>query len=390
MNVNEYDYIVVGAGFAGATIANNLANNNKKVLVIDKRDHVGGNCYDYLKDNILIHQYGPHIFHTSNKEVFDYLSQFTNWDKYHHTVKGHIDNKLVPIPFNLESIDLCFDKDKATKLKGILINEYKEDTKVPILKLLENKDKDIQELSNYIFDNVFKYYTMKQWGLKANEIDPEVTARVPVSVSYKDGYFNDTYQYMPQEGYTKIFNNMLEHKNITIKLNKDIKDIIELENGLFYTITNDIYKGKIIYTGQLDYLFDYKLGDLPYRSLEFIMEKHNGQYQQMATENYPGKEEDYPYTRITEYKLLMKEYPKDITYIHKEYPLEYNKNAKKGNIPYYPIFTKDNQDKYNAYVEISKEYKHLYLLGRLAEYKYYNMDAMILKALELSKELLGE
>ena len=390
MNVIEYDYIVVGAGFAGATIAQNLSIHNKKILLIDKRAQVAGNCYDYLKDDILIHQYGPHIFHTSNKEVFDYLSQFTKWDDYKHRVKGHIKDKLVPIPFNLESIDLCYDKHKATKLKEILINEYTKDTKVPILKLLENNDGDIKELAEFIFENVFKHYTMKQWGLKADEIDPEVTARVPVNVSYNDGYFGDTYQYMPRDGYTRLFENMLNHKNITVLLNKDIKDLVEFENGVVYTKLNDVYKGKIIYTGELDYLFDYQLGDLPYRSLEFKMEKHEGQYQQMATENYPGKAEDFPYTRITEYKLLMREYPADITYIHKEYPLAYNKDGKEGNIPYYPIFTDENQKKYEEYVALAKEYKNLYLLGRLAEYKYYNMDVIVAKALELVKILIGD
>lgn len=379
-----FDVLVIGAGFAGATVAQRLASKGKNVLVIDKRDHIGGNAFDYEKDDILIHQYGPHIFHTNSKEVFDYLSNFTEWYKYEHRVLGHIDDKIVPIPFNFESIDKCFDKEKAEKLKSLLVRDYGENKKVPIMELLKNEDKDIQELANFIFEKVFKYYTMKQWGLSVDQIDGAVTARVPVNTSYDDRYFNDEYQYMPKHGYTKIIEKMLSDKNVELKLNTKAKDIIELKDGKIY-FENSEFKGEVYFTGALDELFDYKLGQLPYRSLDLVLSKENGTFQKAATENYPCAKEEKAYTRITEYKHFMEKENESITYTHIEYPLAYDKDSEKGNVPYYPIFTEDNQKMYQKYVELANDYKNLHLLGRLAEYKYYNMDAIVLKVLEITK-----
>ena len=379
----NYDIIVVGAGFAGATIAERLSEKGKKILVIDKRDHLGGNAYDYPEEGILIHKYGPHIFHTSHEKVFDYLSKFTEWYPYRHRVLGHLKDKIVPIPFNFRSIDECFEKEKAEKLKAVLISEYGENKKIPIMELLKNDDEDVKELADFIFENVFKYYTMKQWGLEAHEIDAAVTARVPVNTSYDDGYFNDTYQYMPKEGYTRIFEKMLESENIEIRLNTRMSDILKLKDGKIWFKGRE-FNGKVIYTGEIDALFDYCLGELPYRSLDLKLEKHEGTYQQAATENYPCPKEEKAYTRITEYKHFMDGFTSDITYIHREFPQAYDKNM---NIPYYPIFTQANQELYEKYVKLSEEYKDLYLLGRLAEYKYYNMDAIILKALELAETI---
>ena len=381
-----YDAIIVGAGFAGATVAERLASRNKKVLIIDKRNHIGGNAYDYEKDGILIHQYGPHIFHTNSKEVYDYLSNFTEWYLYEHHVLGHVQDKAVPIPFNMSSIEKCFNPEKATKLKKILVEEYGEGKKVPIMELLKNDDADIKELANFIFDNVFKYYTMKQWGLKAEEIDSGVTARVPVNISYDDRYFADKYQYLPSKGYTAIFKKMLSNRHIEVQLNIDAKNVIKLKNGkIFYK--DQEYQGQLVYTGELDRLFDYCLGELPYRSLDLVLERKNGTYQTAATENYPCDKKIKPFTRITEYKHFLEKEPDDITYIHTEYPMAFDKNAKKGNVPYYPIFTEENQKMYDAYVNLADQYRNLHLLGRLAEYKYYNMDAIIDKALKLSEEL---
>ena len=382
-----YDAIIVGAGFAGATVAERLAMKNKHDLVIDKRDHIGGNAYDYKKENILIHKYGPHIFHTNSKEVFDYLSNFTQWYAYEHRVLGHIQDKLVPIPFNMKSIEECFEPSKAEHLKNELLSEYGDGKKVPIMELLKNEDQDIKELANFIFENVFKYYTMKQWGLRADEIDSGVTARVPVNVSYDDRYFNDEYQYMPCEGYTKIFENMLNSKNIDVMLNVDSKDVLKFINGKIY-FQGNIFKNVVVYTGELDRLFDYQLGDLPYRSLDLVLERKENTFQKAATENYPCDEEIKKFTRITEYKHFLLNEPKNVSYIHIEYPMEYDKNATKGNIPYYPIFTEENQALYDSYVNLASNYPSLYLLGRLAEYKYYNMDAIILKALELSEKIV--
>ena len=269
----KYDAIVVGAGFAGATIAERLASKNKNVLLVDKREHIGGNAFDYEENGILIHKYGPHIFHTNSKEVFDYLSNFTEWDKYEHKVLGHIDDKIVPIPFNFKSIDECFEESKASKIKEILTNNYGEGSKVPIMELLKNDDEDIKKLSDYIFEKVFKYYTMKQWGLEASQIDSAVTARVPVNVSYDDRYFNDKYQYMPKKGYTYLINNMLKSTNIDIRLNTDIKKLLSLKDKQIL-FNNEVFSGDVYYTGALDELFDYKLGHLPYRSLDLVLESN--------------------------------------------------------------------------------------------------------------------
>ncbi len=382
--MKKYDYIIVGTGFAGSVIAEKVASKERNVLMIDKRDHIGGNAFDYKKEDILIHKYGPHIFHTNNEEVFNFLSHFTKWEKYEHKVLGHVEDKLIPIPFNLKSIEECFGEEKASKLKNQLLKEYEEGSKVAILELLKNEDNDVKELANYVFENIFKYYTMKQWGLKAEEIDPNVTARVPVNVSYDDRYFNDKYQYMPKYGYTKLFENMLACDYIDVRLNTDVKDVLELKDGKIYFEDNE-FEGKVIYTGEIDYLFDYALGTLPYRSLDLRLERHEDTFQKAATENYPGPKEQFPYTRISEYKHFTSKIDAKHTYVHVEYPMAYVPNE---NVPYYPIFTEDNQKKYQEYVNLAKEYKNLYLLGRLAEYSYYNMDAIVLKALNLAEEII--
>ena len=375
------DVIVIGSGFAGATVANILAQKGQKVLVIDKRDHIGGNAFDFKEDGILIHKYGPHIFHTNSKEVFDYLSNFTEWYKYEHKVLGHIQNKLVPIPFNLKSIDECLP-DKANMLKELLIKDYGEGKKVPIMELLKNENEDIRYLANYIYEHVFKYYTMKQWGMKVEELDSAVSARVPVNTSYDDRYFNDTYQYMPKEGYTSLVQKMLDNENIEIRLNTKANDILKLEDGNIY-FEGNMFEGKVYYTGALDELFEYKLGELPYRSLDLILERKNKTFQDAATENYP--ENDVKFTRITEYKHFLENEQDGVSYIHTEYPFPYRRNGEVGNVPYYPIFTNENQTLYENYVEQAKQYSNLILLGRLAEYKYYNMDAIVLRALEIVK-----
>lgn len=378
---NNKDVIVVGAGFAGATIANRLANKGKKILVIDKREHIGGNAFDYKEDGILIHRYGPHIFHTNSKEVFDYLSNFTEWYKYEHKVLGHIKKYLVPIPFNFKSIDVCMPK-KAEELKEILKKEYGEGKKVPIMELLQNGNEDIKYLANYIYENVFKYYTMKQWDMKVEELDGAISARVPVNTSYDDRYFNDEYQYMPKEGYTKLIEKMLDNPNIEIKLNTNVLDIVKFENDNIF-FEGEEFDGDIYYSGCIDELFKYKFGELPYRSLDLILERQNGTFQTAATENYPGKDVDF--TRITEYKHFLEKEPKDVTYIHAEYPFPYDKDREVGNVPYYPIAKEENFKLYDKYVKEASKYPNLHMVGRLAEYKYYNMDAIVLKALEMTK-----
>lgn len=391
MDYNNYDVIVVGTGFAGSTIAERIANeSNKKVLIIDKRDNIAGNMYDYFdKNGILIHKYGPHLFHTNLENVFNYLSKFTDWFKYEHRVLGKVKDNLVPIPFNLTSIEESFDKEKSTKLKEILLSKFEENKKIPILELKKIDDKDINELAEFIYENVFLYYTMKQWGQTPDQIDPNVTNRVPVYLSRDDRYFQDKYQYMPKNGYTKLFENMLNSKNIDIKLGVSASDIIKIKDDKLY-VDNKPYNGIVVYTGAIDELFDYKYGDLPYRSLKFDFEEVNKEfYQPVGTVNYPTKEDKF--TRITEFKHMTTETcDSKKTVILREYPCQYDRFSKDANIPYYPIANEDNQSLYDKYVEDAKKIPNLYLLGRLAQYKYYNMDLVINEALNLYEKIKGE
>jgi UDP-galactopyranose mutase len=367
----RYDYIVVGAGIAGITFAENIANRlNKKVLLIEKRNHIGGNCYDeYNEDGILIHKYGPHIFHTNNKKVWNHLSQFTEWNIYYHKVLGSIDGKFVPIPFNLNTLHELLPRSLADRIENHLIQEFGFGNKVPILKLRQSTNKDLKFLADFIYEKVFLNYTIKQWDMKPEELDSEVTSRVPVYISRDNRYFQDNYQGLPKYGYTKMFEKMIDNKNIHIMLNTDYKEII-----------NEINYEKMIYTGPIDYFFDYKYGKLPYRSLDFKFETYQlAQYQPVGTINYPN---DYDFTRITEFKH-MTEQKSEFTTIVKEYPKSYNSE---DDIPYYPIPKKENIEIYNKYKNEAEKEKNVIFVGRLAEYKYYNMDAVIERILILFEE----
>jgi len=372
------DYIIVGSGLAGVVMAERIATKlNKKVLLIEKRNHIGGNCFDFKdENNILIHKYGPHLFHTNNKEVIDYLSNFTSWDIYNHEVLAYIDGAKVSIPFNFNTLYEVFPNSKAKVLEEKLLQEYDYNSKVPILELKKSTDKDLQFLADFIYDKIFVNYTAKQWGMKPEDMDGAVTARVPVFIGRDNRYFNDSYQMLPKNGYTNMINNMLNHKNIKIVLNTDFKEVCELREKDFYLFGSK-FEGKVIYTGQIDELFEYTFGELPYRSVDMKFETVEKEYyQERATVNYPN---DYDFTRITEFKHIHWANSNKTT-ILKEYPQEYIKNK---NTPYYPIFTNDNQEKYNRYLDYSKEFKNLILVGRLAEYKYYDMDDMVERALEV-------
>lgn len=378
-----FDYVIVGSGFAGSVIAERIANVlNEKVLIIEKRNHIGGNCYDYKnKDGIIIHKYGPHLFHTDYKDVFDYLSNFTDWDIYHHKVLAFINGKKVPIPFNLNSLYMVFPQTLAIRIEEKLLKRYSYNSKVPILDLKKENDEDLKFLADYIYQKVFLNYTAKQWGMKPEEIDPEVTTRVPVFIGKDDRYFTDRYQAIPTEGYSKIFERMLNHKNIKIMLNTDFKEVIHIdfENNKIYFLEQE-FKGKLIFTGMIDELFDFKYGYLPYRSLDLKFETIEKEwFQEVATVNYPN---DYDFTRITEFKYI---HPvnSEKTTILKEYPKQYIQNK---DIPYYPVFTKENQELYNIYKKESLILNNIIFVGRLAEYRYYDMDDVIKRALEVFEE----
>jgi len=380
-----FDYIIVGAGYAGVVMAERIATKlDKKVLIIEKRNHIAGNCYDFKDDNgVIRHQYGPHLFHTNNKEVFEYLSNFTTWDIYNHKVLAVIDGKEVPIPFNINTLYEVFPNSLAKSLEDKLLQEFDYNAKIPILELKNSEDEELQFLADFVYEKIFVHYTAKQWGMKPEDMDGAVTARVPIFVGRDDRYFNDKYQVVPSKGYTTIFENMLNTKNIKLMLNTEFNEVCEITQNGFELMGNE-FKGKIIYTGQIDELFDYKFGDLPYRSVDMKFETVEKEYnQEVATVNYPN---DYDFTRITEFKHI---HPtkSDKTTILKEYPKEYIKGK---DTPYYPIFTDENQEKYNQYFEYSKKWKNLILVGRLAEYKYYDMDDMVERALEVfEKEILN-
>lgn len=377
-----YDYIVVGAGFAGCVIAERIANIlDKKVLVIEKRDHIGGNCYDYYdKTGILVHKYGPHIFHTNLENVWKYLNNFTEWLSYQHEVLGFIDGKYVPIPFNLNTLNALFPEKKAKELEYKLINNFGFNEKIPILEL--KKIQEFEFLAEYVYEKVFLNYTEKQWGMKPEELDPSVTERVPILISKDNRYFQDKYQGMPKQGYTKIFEKMLENDNINIILNTDYKKILSISEDIY--LFENKFEGKLIFTGKIDEFFDYKFGELPYRSLRFDFENLNHEYfQKVGTVNFPN---DYDYTRITEFKHLTGQ--KDqITIIVKEFPQEHDPNIEGKDIPYYPIPKKENDAIYEKYQEESNKLNNVFFVGRLAEYMYYNMDLVIERALKIFEEV---
>jgi len=383
----NFDVLIAGAGYAGAVCARSLAERGKKVLLAERRGHIAGNAYDCTDQaGVLIHQYGPHIFHTNSREVFDFLSRFTRWRRYQHRVIAKLprDNPEVvpkhkqtdgyfffPVPFNLDSLENAFGPKEGKRLGDKLLAAYPAQSQVTILELRQNPDPEIAAIADYVYEHVFVHYTQKQWGQTPEEIDPNTTARVPVRLSRDDRYFQDAFQGMPLDGYTALFERMLDHPNIEVRLNTDARPLIPA------------FQGPVVYTGQADELFDCKFGPLPYRTLDFAFETLPQEYfQTHGTVNYTV---DQDFTRITEFKHLTGQQLPGVTTIVREYSRAYT--GAEGEIPYYAIISPENNALYAKYAAEAEKIPNLHLLGRLAEYKYYNMDAIAARALELAGQL---
>ena len=379
-----YNSIIIGAGIAGSVAARELAEAGKKVLVLEQRAHIGGNCYDEKDGHgILIHRYGPHIFHTKEQKAYDYLSRFTDWYAFGHEVAANVHGKLIPVPFNLNTLHMVYEKEEADELEKKLVEAFGMESRVPILKLREHEDPGIRRIADYVYENIFLHYTMKQWGQTPEEIDPAVTGRVPVLISYDNRYFQEPYQGMPKDGYTSMFKAMLAHPDIEVKTGTDARERLSFtEDRVLFDGTP--FTGEVIYTGPLDELFDCRFGRLPYRSLRFDFEYlEQEDYQGRSVVNYTVSED---FTRITEFKYLTGQKAPGTTIV-REYPFAYT--GAEGEIPYYAIACRENQELYERYRELLAGIPNVYLLGRLAEYRYYNIDAMVMKALELTEKIRG-
>ncbi len=361
-----FDWLIVGAGFAGSVLAERLARGSgKRVLLIDKRRHVGGNAYDHHDDDgILVHRYGPHIFHTSSREVFDYLSQFTAWRSYQHRVLASVDGQHVPIPINLDTINRLYN----LRLTSFELESFFAERAEKVERIRTSEDVIVSKVGRELYEKFFRGYTRKQWGLDPSELDASVTARIPVRTSRDDRYFTDTYQAMPLHGYTRMFERLLEHPNIKVMLGVDFREVE-------HAIPHD----QVIYTGPIDAYFDDCYGRLPYRSLEFQFETKNVEvFQPAPVVNHPN---EHAYTRVTEFKYLTGQE-------HAKTSLVYEYPRAEGD-PYYPIPRPENAELYRKYEALAGATPNVHFVGRLATYRYYNMDQVVAQALTLYAKLRG-
>lgn len=359
--------LIVGAGYAGSVMARELADAGHRVHVIDKRPHIGGNAYDELDEHgVLVHRYGPHIFHTNGERIFEYLSRFTEWRPYEHRVRGVVDGVHYPFPINRDTLNQLYGLDLDEAGAAAYFDRVRE----PREPTLTSEDVVLNSVGRDLYEKFFLNYTRKQWGLDPSELKAGVAARIPVRTNTDDRYFTDTFQAMPLHGYTKMFEAMLDHPNITVELGVDFANVRQ----------RDTY-GHVVYTGPIDAYFDFRFGHLPYRSLRFEHEHLPAvdRYQEVGTVNYPN---DHTYTRITEFKHLTGQQHAG-TSIVREYP-------QADGDPYYPVPREENEALFKRYAELAKHEPNVTFVGRLAQYRYYNMDQVVGAALVAAKRLLGE
>jgi UDP-galactopyranose mutase len=360
-----FDYLIVGAGFAGSVLAERLAaGSGKRVLLIDRRPHIGGNAYDhYDDDGLLVHRYGPHIFHTNSTQVADYLSRFTKWRFYEHRVLARVDGRLVPIPINRTTINALYGLDLAEgQVEAFLASRAET-----VAEVRTSEDVVVGKVGRELYEKFFRGYTRKQWGVDPSELDKAVTARVPTRTNDDDRYFGDSFQYMPRHGYTRMFENMLDHPNIKIMLNADFREI-----------SHEVEYDRLIYTGPIDEFFEFRFGPLPYRSLRFRHETVDREwFQPVAVVNYPS--EEVPHTRVTEYKHMTGQ-------AHRKTSITYEYPSAEGD-PYYPIPRPENASLFKLYEALADGTPEVAFVGRLATYRYYNMDQVVGQALATYQRL---
>lgn len=378
------DCLIIGCGLTGAVIGRHLAEQGRKVVIWERRDHIGGNMYDYVDEHgFLVQKYGPHTFHTKNKELYDYMCQFESWMEYYLTCGAVWDNTYTPTPFNFTTIDTFYPKEKAERLKKKIMSVFGGCSTATVVEVLEHPDKDIRDYARYLLEKDYAPYTAKQWGVSPEEIDPSVLKRVPLRFSYDEGYFEDDYQVMPTHSFTKFFENLLNHPNIQVKLGIEAMKHLSI-SGQRLLIDGQGVDYPVVYTGALDELFRCQFGRLPYRSLYFEW-KHEDidSLQDAPVVAYP---QEKGFTRITEYKKLPFQNKPGTSYAI-EYPLPYSEGQEIE--PYYPVLTEKSQKQYAQYQELAEQIPNLIFCGRLADFKYYNMDQALERALSVCHEKFG-
>lgn len=373
--------LVIGCGLSGAVVARHLAEQGKKVVIWERRNHIGGNMFDYIDEHgFLVQKYGPHTFHTKSKELYDYMCRFEQWQEYKLTCGAVWDGKYTPTPFNFTTIDTFYPAEQAERLKKKLSAAFAGRKTATVVEVLQHSDVDIRGYAEYLFQNDYAPYTAKQWGVSPVEIDPSVLKRVPLRFSYEEGYFDDPYEVMPKHSFTVFFEHLLDHPNIEVKLGVEAMEHLTIVDNVIM-IDGDKFQGLVIYTGALDELFGCQYGALPYRSLQFEW-KYS---EQESVQNAPvvAYPQEAGYTRITEYKKLPMQNGKGTSYAL-EYPLPYREGEKAE--PYYPVLTAESQEQFAKYKALADKIPNLICCGRLADFKYYNMDQALQRALEICRE----